>query len=62
MFHEFHYTNALGIRKILVVNDDLKNEKYVCTLYGNGDWCGSGEFTKEELNDYLKHYHINYQF
>ena len=56
----FTYTNNLGLRKQLVVDMEINNEgKYSVNLFGpHGDWCGSGEMTEKELNDYLAHYGI----
>lgn len=56
---QFDYTNSLGISKRLVVGEP-KDGKYPVTLWEmrHGEFCGSGEMTREELNDYLEHFGI----
>ena len=58
---EFQYVNAYGIHKKLIVNTIPKDGKYHVDLWSmdTGDWCGNGDMTKDELNDYLKHFGIN---
>ena len=57
---EYNYVNALGYHKKLVVGPIDKNGKYPVTLWctDNGEFCGSGKFTSEELKDWLNHYGI----
>lgn len=59
MAKTFDYTNSMGIPKRLVV-DEPKDGKYSVTLWEmrHGEFCGSGEMTREELNDYLEHFGI----
>lgn len=55
----FRYTNSLGFHKELVVYEKVDG-KYPVTLWSldTGDWCGNGNMTIQELNDYLKHFDI----
>lgn len=55
----FQYTNSLGLHKELVVYEKVDG-KYPVTLWSldTGDFCGRGDMTTQELNDYLKHYGI----
>lgn len=59
MSKSFRYTNSLGIRKELVVEEKV-NGKYPVMLWSldTGDYCGRGDMTAQELNDYLKHFGI----
>ena len=63
MAKSFEYTNSLGIPKKLVVYDPNEQGKYPVTLWEmrHGEFCGSGEMTRDELNDYLKHFGISDQ-
>jgi hypothetical protein len=53
----------MGIPKKLVVSDPNEQGKYPVTLWEmlHGEFCGSGEMTRDELNDYLKHFGISDQ-
>lgn len=55
----FQYTNSWGLHKELVVYEKVDG-KYPVTLWSldTGDFCGRGDMTTQELNDYLKHYGI----
>lgn len=55
----FQYTNSKGYRKELTVYEKVDG-KYPVTLWSldTGDFCGSGNMTTQELNDYLKHFVI----
>ena len=57
--HEFDYVNDLGFHKRLVV-DIKENDKYPVTLWDmeHGEYCGSGNMTAQELNEFLAHYGI----
>jgi hypothetical protein len=57
----FNYTNSLGCPKKLVVNAPNEAGKYFVTLWEmlHGEFCGSGEMTREELNSYLEHFGIS---
>jgi hypothetical protein len=59
MSKEYHYTNDLSYRKILLV-EESHNGKHQFQLWSQdtGDFCGSGEFTPQELQDFLRHYGI----
>lgn len=63
MTRTFKYTNSMGIPKKLVVSDPNEQGKYPVTLWEmlHGEFCGSGEMTRDELNDYLKHFGISDQ-
>ena len=63
MVRTFEYTNSMGIPKKLVVSDPNEQGKYPVTLWEmlHGEFCGSGEMTRDELNDYLKHFGISDQ-
>lgn len=56
---QFDYTNSLGIPKRLVVGEP-KDGKYPVTLWEmrHGEFAGSGNMTREELNAYLEHFGI----
>jgi hypothetical protein len=56
---KFQYINAYGIKKQLNVYE-MVNNKYPVELWATryGEYCGSGEMTKQELNDYLEHFGI----
>jgi len=59
MRKSFRYTNSYSIHKELVVGDKVGN-KYPVTLWSldAGDYCGRGDMTAQELNDYLEHFGI----
>lgn len=52
----FRYTNSMSYHKELAVYEKVDG-KYPVTLWSvdTGDFCGQGEMTTQELNDYLKH-------
>lgn len=54
----FHYTNDMGCHKQLVVNS--VSEEGVCSVSiwsdDNGEYCGSGRMTVQELDNFLAHY------
>lgn len=57
----FIYTNSLGYVKELVVCMTPNDEgKYPVTLWcrTNGEYAGSGEMTRQEINDYLEHFGV----
>ena len=55
---QYYYTNDTGYHKKLVIEE--KDGKYYVQLWSmdTGDFCGSGEMTKDELDAFLKHYGI----
>ena len=55
----FQYTNNMGYHKELTVYEKVDG-KYPVMLWSldTGDYCGKGNMTTQELNDYLKHYGI----
>lgn len=61
----YHYTNDLGILKRISIGalNPITN-KYPVTLWelAHGELCGSGEMTKEEINEFLAHYGITETF
>lgn len=59
LLKEFDYTNSLGIPKKLCVYE-MENGKYPVTLWEmrHGEFAGSGNFTPQELNDYLDHFGV----
>ena len=59
---EFDYINDIGRFKKIVVYPE-KDGKYPFSLWSNetGDFCGNGEKTLEQLNDFMMHYKINYK-
>ncbi len=56
---EADYVNDIGEMKKIVVYP-MKNGKYPFSLWSmrTGDFCGSGEKTKDEINDFFQHYRI----
>ena len=62
---EFRYTNTLGFRKILNINETPDADgKYHCILWSadNGELCGSGNLTLDEIKEYFKNNHIDGAF
>ena len=62
---EYRYTNTMGYHKALIVQFPIKeNGKYFCTLWSRdtGDLCGSGELTKKEIDEMLRHYGLKADF
>ena len=61
MYKEYNYINGIGEpKKIIISTEKNENGNYSFTLWSNrtGDFCGSGEKTKEQIKKYLKHYNI----
>lgn len=67
----FNYVNDLGYNKIINISDDKnENGEYSISIWSGqtsqmettGMFCGSGSWTVEHLNEFLKHYGIDYQF
>ena len=60
LLKEFDYTNSLGIPKRLCVYEKNAEGKFPVHLWEmrHGEFCGHGEMTHEELNDYLEHFGI----
>ena len=58
-YKEYCYINDLGRMKKIVIGEK-KNGKYPINLWDmqNGEFCGFGEKTPEELQDFLDHYGI----
>ena len=57
---EANYVNDIGhLKKIIVYKP--KNGLYPFSLWSmqTGDFCGSGEKTRDELNEFFAHYKIN---
>ena len=62
---EYNYVNDIGhLKKIVIDNKKNKNGKYNFSLWSlqTGDFCGNGEKTKEDIDDFLKHYKIEDTF
>ncbi len=61
----FYYTNTLGFHKILNIKEtpDIDG-KYHCTLWcaDNGELCGSGKLTIEEIRENFKNNKIEGTF
>ena len=59
---ESNYVNDIGEMKKIVVYP-MKDGKYPFSLWSlrTGDFCGNGEKTAEELNEFYQHYRINEQ-
>lgn len=57
---KIRYKNDLGYDKMLVIEEPIEG-KYPVTLFvaTTGEYCSSGLMTKQELNDYFDHYHID---
>lgn len=59
---EYNYTNAYGYHKKLVVypigENGLRHVELWC--WDNGEWCGCGDFTEEELAQYLDHFGVEH--
>ena len=64
--HKYNYTNSLGWRKSLIVNTDKINEngRFPVSLWclDNGEFCGNGDMTYQELKEYLEHFGIAIDF
>lgn len=60
---ELNYVNDIGEPKKIVVYPP-KDGEYPVHLWSlkTGDFCGSGKFTLEKLNDFMDHYKIAYKF
>jgi hypothetical protein len=58
MTKKYQYTNDMGEPKTLMVTQ--KGETYNFSIWSNrtGDFCGGGQMTKEQLDEFLSHYHI----
>ena len=54
----FDYINDLGCPKQMVVSPKDANGQYFVTIWNmlNGEHCGSGHATFEEVYDFLAHY------
>lgn len=56
---KYTYINNLGIRKFLYVNEN-EDGSLDCSLWSDqGDFCGKGQMTQEELSKYLEHYNVD---
>ena len=57
----FNYTNSYGYHKRLCVYAE-ENGKYPCVLWcmDNGELCGNGQLTREEINDLLSNYGLSF--
>ena len=57
---EFNYINKTGHAKRIVIYDE-KEGKYPFSLWDmeHGEFCGYGQMTVEQLNEFLKEYNIN---
>lgn len=61
----YHYTNDFGfLKRLNVYVSEEKNGKYPVTVWemAHGEFCGSGEMTRKEINDYLAHYGVTETF
>ena len=59
MTKKYRYTNDMGVPKTLVVTS--KGDIYEVSIWNNlnGEYCGgSSQVTKEQLDEFLSHYHI----
>ena len=54
----FYYVNDLGCHKRLVVRPSNGDGVYTTTIWNmeNGEMCGVGKATAQELKDFLAHY------
>ena len=54
------FTNSLGYPKKIVIYEPNAEGKYPVVLWEmlHGEFCGSGEMTREDLNAYLEHFGI----
>jgi len=62
MKSEYRYTNDMGYRKLLTVSFAAKDgDKYLCNLWceDNGELCGSGYLTEQEIKEMLSHYGVS---
>ena len=61
MMKIFNYTNDHGYHKRLCVYEE-ENGKYPCVLWSmdNGELCGTGQLTREEINDLLSNYGLSF--
>lgn len=61
----YNYINDLGCPKRIDIDvENPKDNKYYSIIWNmqNGELCGSGYNSKEELIDFLMHYGINADF
>lgn len=61
MKSEYRYTNDMGYRKLLTISFAAKDgDKYLCNLWceDNGEFCGSGYLTEQEIKEMLSHYGV----
>lgn len=58
----FDYTNDHEYHKRLCVYEEEKG-KYPCILWcmDNGELCGSGQLTREEINELLSNYGLSFE-
>lgn len=56
----YTYTNDIGERKMLCVDEQDKSGKYHITLWSlrTGDFCGTGDLTRTEIEELLGHYGV----
>ena len=59
-FKEYDYKNDIGRRKKIVFYE-MKDGKYPFELWDmqNGEFCGRGHMTREEMNEFFEHYGIS---
>ena len=60
----YDYINGLGFLKRIVIDLEPVDGKYSFGLYEryHGECTGHGEMTREEINDFLRHYKVKETF
>ena len=58
MTKKYQYTNDMGVPKTLVGTPNKNIYDFTIWNNLNGELCGSGQLTKEQLDQFLSHYHI----
>lgn len=55
----YYYTNKLGVKKSLHTEETASGQFDVFIINEeNGEHCGTGKVTKEQLNDFLSQYDV----
>jgi len=57
---EYFYVNDNGYHKRLVITEEHENGSVHFQVWceDNGEFCGHGDMTNEELNNFLQHYGV----
>ena len=61
----YTYINDIGEDKLIAITETPdKENKYYFTLWSKrtDDFCGSGKKSKEQINEFLRHYKIQETF